>query len=227
MTTDPYAVLGLAPGADLESVRHAFRRLSMELHPDRRPDDAAAARRYAEVTQAYKAIRDPPPPPIVAAGIDLIGRIQLPLWLHVRGGAPVVNLDFGRHGSRRVPVQVPAGAGVGWEQRFPKLGAAGEPPGDLVVRVDQVVGDPNWRVEGLDLHRTLAVDLADLIEGAAVTLDVLGVSQRLELRRGDLSSRRFPRAGLRRGGRVGDAVVDLEVRWPRPTPELLRVLRGG
>ena len=57
-TADLYAHLGLAPGADEQTIRHAFRRLAFELHPDRNPDpDAADA--FRRVRAAYETLLDP------------------------------------------------------------------------------------------------------------------------------------------------------------------------
>jgi hypothetical protein len=47
---DPFAVLGLAPGADADAVRSARRRLAMELHPDHGGDAA----RMRALNEAYE-----------------------------------------------------------------------------------------------------------------------------------------------------------------------------
>lgn len=39
--SDPYVVLGVAADADLQTIKKAYRRLAMRLHPDRNPDPAA------------------------------------------------------------------------------------------------------------------------------------------------------------------------------------------
>jgi len=57
-TIDLYAELGLAPGADEGAIRHAFRRLAFELHPDRNPDPAAADA-FRRVRMAYETLIDP------------------------------------------------------------------------------------------------------------------------------------------------------------------------
>lgn len=49
---DPFEVLGLAPGATVEEVRAARRRLAKELHPDRHPDDPLAASHMRDVNHA-------------------------------------------------------------------------------------------------------------------------------------------------------------------------------
>jgi len=62
---DPYAILGLLPGADMDEVRHAWRRAAAENHPDRMtqrgapPEFVAIARdKTAAINGAYARIRD-------------------------------------------------------------------------------------------------------------------------------------------------------------------------
>ncbi len=61
---DPYSVLGLLPGANLDEVRHAWRRIAAENHPDRMtqrgapPEFVAIARdKSAAINAAYARIR--------------------------------------------------------------------------------------------------------------------------------------------------------------------------
>ena len=54
---DPFAVLGLAPGASPEDVTAAYRMLAKRWHPDRAPG-AEAARRMAEINAAYAMLRN-------------------------------------------------------------------------------------------------------------------------------------------------------------------------
>src|SRR5919204_4602667 len=56
--SDPYAALGLAPGASAAEIRAAFRRLAREYHPDVNPDPAAPAR-FRAVVAAYELLSDP------------------------------------------------------------------------------------------------------------------------------------------------------------------------
>ena len=53
---DPYAVLGVEPGAQREEVRAAYRRLAKEWHPDVRTGEQAD-RRMAEINSAYDLLR--------------------------------------------------------------------------------------------------------------------------------------------------------------------------
>ena len=52
---DPYELLGVDRGADLETLRRAYRRAALACHPDNcRGDPAAAERRFMEVVEAYR-----------------------------------------------------------------------------------------------------------------------------------------------------------------------------
>jgi DnaJ like chaperone protein len=62
---DPYAILGLLPGASMEEVRHAWRRTAAENHPDRMlqrgapPEFVEIARdKTAAINAAYARIRE-------------------------------------------------------------------------------------------------------------------------------------------------------------------------
>lgn len=59
--TRAYATLGLLPGADRATIQQAFRRLALNLHPDRFPNADARERarllsRFAELSAAYHAL---------------------------------------------------------------------------------------------------------------------------------------------------------------------------
>jgi molecular chaperone DnaJ len=56
---DYYEVLGVGRQASPEEVKQAFRKIAMDSHPDRNPDDAAAAARFKEASEAYAVLSDP------------------------------------------------------------------------------------------------------------------------------------------------------------------------
>src|SRR5579864_3439439 len=55
---DPFAELGVPSTATIEEVRRAFRRRARETHPDHRPGDPLAARRFARLRAAYETALD-------------------------------------------------------------------------------------------------------------------------------------------------------------------------
>ena len=58
MALDLYQRLGLKRGANEQEIKKAYRSLAKQLHPDRNKDNPNAAKRFAEVTQAYDMLSD-------------------------------------------------------------------------------------------------------------------------------------------------------------------------
>jgi molecular chaperone DnaJ len=55
---DYYEVLGVGRQASADELKKAFRKIAMDSHPDRYPDDAAAAARFKEASEAYTVLSD-------------------------------------------------------------------------------------------------------------------------------------------------------------------------
>ncbi len=55
---DYYSLLGVPQGASDEDIRHAFRSLAREYHPDVAATEEAAEK-FVQITQAYEILRDP------------------------------------------------------------------------------------------------------------------------------------------------------------------------
>jgi molecular chaperone DnaJ len=56
---DYYEVLGVARDASPDELKRAFRKLAMDNHPDRNPDDPTASDRFKEASEAYGVLSDP------------------------------------------------------------------------------------------------------------------------------------------------------------------------
>ncbi len=56
---DYYEVLGVAREATADEIKRAYRKLAVQFHPDRNQEDPAAAEKFKEATEAYKALSDP------------------------------------------------------------------------------------------------------------------------------------------------------------------------
>lgn len=53
-----YATLGVSRTASQDEIKRAYRRLTLELHPDRTPEDGEAAERFRLVSEAYDVLGD-------------------------------------------------------------------------------------------------------------------------------------------------------------------------
>ena len=55
---DYYKVLGVDRKASEEDIRKAYRKLAMQYHPDRNPNDKQAEERFKEINEAYQVLSD-------------------------------------------------------------------------------------------------------------------------------------------------------------------------
>jgi molecular chaperone DnaJ len=56
---DYYEVLGVGRDADASELKRAYRKLALELHPDRNSSDKEAEERFKEASEAYQVLSDP------------------------------------------------------------------------------------------------------------------------------------------------------------------------
>jgi len=55
---DFYEILGVSRDADKSAIKKAYRKLAVEFHPDRNPDDPTAEDKFKEATEAYEVLSD-------------------------------------------------------------------------------------------------------------------------------------------------------------------------
>ncbi|MGI8991816.1 MAG: DnaJ domain-containing protein, partial [Bryobacteraceae bacterium] len=56
---DYYEILGIGRDCDDQQLKSAYRKLAMQHHPDRNPDDRASEEKFKEAAEAYSILSDP------------------------------------------------------------------------------------------------------------------------------------------------------------------------
>lgn len=56
---DYYKILGVTPESDDEQIRSQYRKLAMQYHPDRNPEDPQAEEQFKLIAEAYGVLTDP------------------------------------------------------------------------------------------------------------------------------------------------------------------------
>src|SRR5688572_28034093 len=56
---DYYKILGVERKASEDDIRKAYRKLAMQYHPDRNPNNKQAEDQFKEINEAYQVLSDP------------------------------------------------------------------------------------------------------------------------------------------------------------------------
>src|SRR2546421_2862926 len=79
---DYYEVLGLARNASEEEVKRAYRKLAVQYHPDKNPNDPHAEEKFKELGEAYDVLMDADK----RAAYDRFGHAAFAQGMPSRGG---------------------------------------------------------------------------------------------------------------------------------------------
>jgi molecular chaperone DnaJ len=55
---DYYEVLGVSKNANESEIKKAYRKLALQYHPDKNPDDKSAEDKFKEAAEAYEVLSD-------------------------------------------------------------------------------------------------------------------------------------------------------------------------
>ena len=181
---DFYAILGVPADADAAAVKKAYRKLARKLHPDQKPGDKAAEKRFKEIGEAYAVLSSPDE----RKQYDAIRSMS--------------------HGGARFTSGGPGGSGAGFEDVFSNLfggggggnvrfntgrGGAGQPNiedllGGMFGQQGGYSGGPGQQGyggygaptgprRGADIEAQTTLSFRDAVEGSTVTLSTANGSR--------------------------------------------------
>ncbi|BDA64053.1 DnaJ C-terminal domain-containing protein [Actinomyces capricornis] len=223
MTKDFYAVLGVDKSADAAAIKKAYRTLAKKYHPDRNPDDKAAAERFKDIGEAYAVLSDE------------TERQQYDAIRSMAGGGPRFTAGGPGGGAGAAGFEDLFSSmfgGQGGSVRFQTSGGAGEPDLDDLLRMFGGAPSPTRSggrpgpfgfgggfgpqpVKGPDVVTSATLDLRDAAAGTTVELTADGRTMNVRIPAGVHSGQKIRLRGKGRpgrdGGESGDMVVTITV----------------
>lgn len=198
---DYYSILGVPRNADENTIRKAYKKQSMQHHPDRGGDEE----KFKEINEAYSTLKDPQkraeydnpqtqfsfntgnmPPGFEDIFSQAFGRtrrptnrtitIQVDITLEdvYKGKSLVANYQLPSGQLQTVSIDIPVGVATGDVIRFNGMGdnsIRGIPPGDLHVQIG-VLRHPRYVSDGVNVECVKDVAVFDLIKGTDLEIEI-------------------------------------------------------
>ena len=199
---DYYSILGIGKNATQEEIRKAYKKQSMQHHPDRGGDEE----RFKRVNEAYSTLKDPqkraeydnPQPQFRFNSTDfhnghpfgdIFGNmhrrqrrnrdvtinIKLDLLDVITGKELTARYQVPSGKIKEANIDIPPGVEQGMGIRFEGLGddaIPNAPRGDLIVRM-RIHEPVNWKRSGNDLRTKLVVSIFDCMLGGKAEIKTL------------------------------------------------------
>lgn len=200
VSANPYEVLGVTKTATSAELQKAYRRLAKKLHPDLNPGNKQAEEKFKEITAAYDLVSDVEK----RARFDR-GEIEA-------AGAERSRQKYYRDFAQGNGASHPYANDEGFSD-FADLGNTGDIFADLFGRASA----GNRTTRGSDVRYRLEVEFLDAVNGGKRSVTLAdGSNIDVVIPPGTLNNQvlRLRGKGLSgtRGGPVGDALIEIEVR---------------
>jgi DnaJ-class molecular chaperone len=184
MTRSHYDVLHIDPKAPPDEIKRAFRRLSMELHPDKNGNSEESNRAFQEINEAYNVLSDPEKRGNYDFELQMgmgghgIGGHRMPMHAHMHhmgpmGGInPMEMLFAAMHGHQQPPQANIFEAMFGLGGMPMPMGMGGMGPRIIIHNFTQNMNEPpspsdqDQSYESYDTNVIIAISLADAFNGA-------------------------------------------------------------
>ena len=207
MSEDLYTILGISKDASEDDIRHAYRKLAREHHPDLNPGDAAAEDRFKTISAAYEVLSKPE---------------KRALYDELGADAETIGYDPERAEAYRE-----------WKRRAEAAQGFGDRATGY-ADIEDLLGDlfrGRGPRRGADLEASLQVSFEDAVRGTTTSLTIGhidGGPLRVKIPAGIESGQRLRLEGKgasgREGGPPGDLYVRIEVQphaiFTRDGPDL-------
>jgi curved DNA-binding protein len=241
---DYYSILGVARNASDKDLKSAYKKLSMQHHPDRGGNEET----FKKVNEAYSTLKDPrkrqeydnPQPQFNFNNMggdpfgDIFGRmnrrqrfntdVNITLKIDLKdvllGKKLSAQYKLPSGDIKEVDIDLPPGVDNDVGVRYHGLGETRQPgpPGDLIVRV-RVMHDPRWKRSGDDLRTKVPVSVFTCFLGGITEIRTLdGRNIKMNIPKGTQPGATFSVHGYgipnKRTGQKGNVLVEINAVVP-------------
>ncbi len=196
---DYYKILGVKRNAEEKEIKRTYRRLALQYHPDKNPDDKQAEERFKEINEAYEVLGDPEK----RAKYDQLGS-SYRAW--ERSGGRPGGFDWS---------QWMAGSPGGVRVEMGDIGDLfGGGFSDFFNAIFGMGGGRASPRRGRDLQQTLSITLEEAYRGTSRLLQQNGRRLEVDIPRGARTGTRVRIAGQgeQGSGAPGDLYLRIQVR---------------
>lgn len=178
MTRSHYDVLQIDPKATPDEIKRAFRRLSMELHPDKNGNSEKSNQAFQEINEAYNVLSDPEKRGNYDFELQMgMGGHRIPMNMHMHhmgamGGIhPMEMLFAAMHGQQQQqqqhnPAQHIFEAMFGGMPMGMGMGMGGMGPRIIIHNFTQNMSEPPMSSDqSYDTHVIISLSLSDAFNG--------------------------------------------------------------
>jgi len=207
---DYYKILGVRKDADEKTIKQAFRKLALQYHPDRNPDDPQAETKFKEISEAYEVLGDKEK----RAKYDQLGQ-SYQQWQQTGGMGGFDWSPWMSTGPGSVRVEYAGNAADLFSEFFQTIFAADPMMGGSRVggvSLEELLGMPprGRRGGGRDMEAQLEITLDEAYHGSTRMISVGGKRLQIKIPRGAATGTRVRLAG--HGADGGDLYLNLRVR---------------
>lgn len=144
--------------------------------------------------------------------------IQIPWEQAFKGGSVKVDV----RNSEALAIKIPPGCEIGKTWRRKGKGRPGRPPGDLIIKLIRYSNAVPWSIKGLDVHMTVRVTFYKIYTRQCVTVvSPWGKEYPMYPDFESSESVRIKGAGVKKGNKKGDLIIDWNIIYPRRGDPLL------
>lgn len=172
---NPWAILGVEPGATQQEIKDAFRKLALSAHPDKGGTSAS----FAQINEAYNTLKNKKTVPVMSQPDVVLVNVKLTIEQQINGVDGIVTASKpGNNSELNIHAKIPAGARAG--DKF-KIVDSGK---NYIINI-QEKADSVFTRDGYSVIMYYKLDIITAMRGGSISItDPCNISHELKIKPG-------------------------------------------